>query len=87
MFAVNLFDVEESNITVGNGARLTALGSPAKAERPPGTARDEWWVPLAVVVLALLMIEWLVYERDGVRRLVARGRPLLHRPRLRRRGA
>jgi hypothetical protein len=89
-FAVDLFDVDESTITPGSGAGLEALGSTAAgpgaspgsgagttdpvAARPP--ARDELWTPLLIVVLALLCIEWAVYERDslsrGRRALVAR---------------
>ena len=89
-FAVDLFDVDESTITPGSGAGLEALGSTAAAPgasaapgagatdpvaaRPP--ARDELWTPLLIVVLALLCIEWAVYERDslsrGRRALVAR---------------
>ena len=37
------------------------------AERP--SARDELWVPIVLVVLALLLIEWTVYHRDAAIRL------------------
>lgn len=36
-------------------------------ERPP--ARDELWVPIVLVALAVLLAEWLVYQRDAVTRL------------------
>jgi hypothetical protein len=36
-------------------------------ERPP--ARDELWVPIVLVALAILLAEWLVYQRDAVTRL------------------
>jgi hypothetical protein len=70
LFAVDLFSNDESNIRPGDGARLTALGTnvppdPANA----GTARDEFWPLLAALTLLFLVIEWLVYERDGARRV------------------
>jgi hypothetical protein len=89
-FAVDLFDVDESTITPGSGAGLEALGTaagtgadgspaPSGAADPAAArpaARDELWIPLLIVVLALLCIEWAVYERDslsrGRRALVAR---------------
>jgi hypothetical protein len=37
-------------------------------EQQPG-ARDELWVLVVLVVLAVLVIEWLVYHRDAVTRL------------------
>jgi hypothetical protein len=86
--------VDESTITPGSGAGLEALGTTAGAgasgsPAPAGTtdpaatrpaARDELWIPLLVIVLVLLCIEWAVYERDslsrGRRALMARlGRP------------
>jgi hypothetical protein len=71
VFAVDLFDEDESNIAPGNGSRIVALGGTETAPgTATGTARDEWWVPLVVIALALLVAEWLVYERDGVRRIV-----------------
>ena len=53
--------------TGGPGAAATA--------RPP--ARDELWIPIILIVLAVLMAEWLVYQRDAVLRLWRgfRGRP------------
>ena len=99
-FAVDLFDVAESNIAPGTAAALTALGggagapvgSPAPsasggaspsasaapspppvvapavpADRPP--ARDPLWVPIVLLVLAVLVVEWAVYQRDALTRL------------------
>jgi hypothetical protein len=100
-FAVDLFDVAESNIAPGTAAALTALGggaapsdsaapsgsggaspsasveptpSPsavvapvAPADRPP--ARDQLWVPILLLVLAVLVVEWAVYQRDALTRL------------------
>ncbi|KRT63411.1 MAG: hypothetical protein XU10_C0011G0023 [Chloroflexi bacterium CSP1-4] len=69
-FAVDLFDPEESNIASGDGARLAALGGPPAAGGQAGIARDEWWIPIALLALLLLLAEWLVYERDGARRIL-----------------
>src|SRR3990170_2518981 len=69
-FAVDLFDPEESNIASGDGARLAALCGPPAAGGQAGIARDEWWIPIALLALLLLLAEWLVYERDGARRIV-----------------
>jgi hypothetical protein len=71
LFAVDLFSTDESNIRPGDGARISALGTelpddPAAA----GTARDEFWPLLAALTLVFLIIEWLVYERDGARRVL-----------------
>jgi Ca-activated chloride channel family protein len=71
LFAVDLFSHEESNIRPGDGARLEALGSngdPAAVEA--GVARDEFWPWLVLLALGFLVAEWVVYERDGARRLV-----------------
>jgi len=50
-----------------------ASGAPA-ADRPP--ARDELWVPVLLAVLAFLLVEWAVYQRDALIRAwrVLRGR-------------
>jgi hypothetical protein len=81
-FAVELFDPAESNIAPGSAAAIEALGggtgssSPAASgggaagattDRPP--ARDELWVPIVLIALAVLFAEWIVYQRDAVTRL------------------
>jgi Ca-activated chloride channel family protein len=98
-FAVDLFDVDESNIAPGQAVRLTALGgfvpppdaepsgspgasgapvptaaptasaAPAAAADPRPPARDELWVPILLIVLVALCVEWAVYQRDAVIRL------------------
>jgi hypothetical protein len=80
-FAVDLFDVAESDIAPGSGETLTALGRPTSTAAPgasgsPGTgaaaarpaARDELWVPLVLIALAALLVEWAVYQRDALTR-------------------
>jgi Ca-activated chloride channel family protein len=79
-FAVDLFDVTESNIAPGNPAAIAALGttSGASPSASPGTtpeaterpaARDELWWPIALLALAVLCVEWGVYQRDAVIRM------------------
>ena len=81
-FAVDLFDVDESTIAPGSAASIEALGrAPAASPGPSGgtpngtaaterpTARDELWIPIVLIVLVALCIEWAVYQRDAVIRL------------------
>ncbi|MEA2676784.1 MAG: hypothetical protein QOJ81_925 [Chloroflexota bacterium] len=71
LFAVDLFSTDESNIRPGDGARLTALGADVPLDPANvGTAHDEFWPLLAALTLLFLIIEWLVYERDGARRVL-----------------
>jgi hypothetical protein len=42
-------------------------GGTTNEPRPP--ARDELWVPIVLIVLLVLVVEWLVYQRDSVLRL------------------
>ena len=74
-FAVDLFDVDESTIAPGSAAAIAALGG-ARASPAPGgggnaatdrpTSRDELWVPIVLIVLAVLCVEWAVYHRDAL---------------------
>ena len=48
-------------------AASPATGGGTAEPRPP--ARDELWVPIVLLVLAFLVAEWLVYQRDAVLRL------------------
>ena len=76
-FAVDLFDVGESTIAPGSAARIEGLGTaPGASPRPgtagsgaPATTRDELWVPILLIVLLALCVEWAVYHRDAVIRL------------------
>jgi hypothetical protein len=75
-FAVDLFDVDESTIAPGSAATIEALGVAPSASAAPGTAattrpsaRDELWIPIVLVVLLVLSIEWAVYHRDAVLRI------------------
>jgi Ca-activated chloride channel homolog len=74
-FSVAMLDVDESNIAPGSAAAIESLGAARPApgtggvvvdERPP--ARDELWIPIVLIALAVLTVEWLVYERDTLAR-------------------
>jgi Ca-activated chloride channel family protein len=80
-FAVDLFDVDESTIAPGSAAAIEALGITADASPGPGTGggtggaterpttRDELWVPIVLLVLTFLCVEWALYHRDGFIRI------------------
>ena len=81
-FAVDLFDVDESTIAPGSAAAIEALGIGPVPSASPGTgtgqgtpaatrptARDELWVPIVLLVLLGLCVEWAVYHRDALTRL------------------
>ncbi|HEY8990219.1 MAG TPA: VWA domain-containing protein [Candidatus Limnocylindrales bacterium] len=80
-FAVDLFDVDESAIAPGANRILEDLGrarpapgasgapaggEDAAASRPP--ARDELWIPIVLIVLVGLCVEWTLYHRDALLR-------------------
>ncbi len=77
-FAVDLFDVDESTIAPGSAAAIEALGTTAAGSPEPGTGgatterpttRDELWVPIVLLVLTFLCVEWALYHRDGLTRI------------------
>lgn len=71
LFAVDLFASGESNIVPGDSTALSALGTTRAPDQASlGLARDDWWPPLVLIVLVILMAEWVVYERDGGRRIL-----------------
>jgi VWA domain-containing protein/aerotolerance regulator-like protein len=86
-FAVDLFDVGESNIAPGSVAAIEGLGTAPDPSSSPGngaptdrpTTRDELWLPIVLLVLIGLCVEWALYHRDAVvrmrRSLVARFGP------------
>ncbi|MEW5958274.1 MAG: VWA domain-containing protein [Chloroflexota bacterium] len=64
-FAVNFFNPSESTLTPHARLAVTADPVPESPEAAGlSPARREWWRPLAAVALALLVIEWLVYQRS-----------------------
>ena len=79
-FVVALFDVNESTIAPGSPAAISGLGTAGPGASPaPGasgaptdpatqrpTTRDELWVPIVLLILAVLCIEWALFHRDGL---------------------
>jgi hypothetical protein len=68
--------VDESTIAPGAAAAIEQLGaapSSAPVAGGPATtrpaARDELWIPLVLLVLLVLAVEWAVYHRDAVTRI------------------
>ncbi len=71
LFAVDLFAPEESNIRPGDGARIASLGRDTPIDPAAvGVSRNEFWPILVALTLLFLVAEWLVYERDGARRIM-----------------
>ena len=68
-FAVNLFSPLESNIiALDNLPGVEAQSSQAAAGAEAG--QREWWRWFALAALLLLVLEWLVYQRAALRRLL-----------------
>ena len=69
--------MDESTIAPGSAATIESLGATPSTSPQPGAgsaeprpaARDELWIPLVLLVLLGLSIEWAVYHRDAVTRL------------------
>lgn len=68
--AVNLYAPQESALRPGEPFAAAAIrdDGTGRAVQP---ARREWWRLLALAALIVLMVEWLVYQRGTVARLVA----------------
>jgi hypothetical protein len=77
--AANLFNPGESRVTPGDPTRIADLGSVGPAPGSGGlSARSEWWWPLALAGLLLLLAEWILFHRPtrrAVARLLRRGTP------------
>jgi hypothetical protein len=46
-----------------------APGAGGVGAEPRHPARDELWIPIVLIALVVLSVEWLVYHRDAVTRL------------------
>jgi len=75
-FAVNFFSPQESQVQPAQVLPGLASGGDPRDESPQA-ARREWWRPLALVALALLAVEWLLYQRASVARLWGETRQLV----------
>jgi Ca-activated chloride channel homolog len=68
-FAVNLFSPPESD--VAPALTLPVLdSSQADGGQLPLQARREWWRPIGFAALAFLLMEWMVYQRANLARLL-----------------
>ncbi len=62
-FAVNLFATGESDIEPAPAGQLQLGGAATAAEADEKLGLQEFWLPLALAALLLLLIEWYVYHR------------------------
>jgi hypothetical protein len=70
--AVNLFDPDESDVSPGDPMRIVDMGRvPEGGTDSTQPTRAEWWWPLVLAALALLLVEWVLFHRP-TRRTVAR---------------
>jgi hypothetical protein len=70
-FAANLFAPQESAIQPAGNLAVASAANPQTAG-PSQPGYREWWRPVALLALLLLVIEWLVYQRAAVARLFTR---------------
>ena len=70
LFAVNLFSPQESAIDPADNLPITGVSAAGGQSTSEQRARREWWRPWALLALALLCIEWLVYQRNALAFLV-----------------
>ncbi len=84
--AVNLFSVDESDVRPDDPQRIVEMGRVSAADDPSTQpTRAEWWWPLALAALGLLLVEWMLFHRP-TRRSIQRAmrampQPLGARPR------
>ena len=69
--AANLFSPGESDVAPGDAQRIVDMGRVSSAAEDAGTTRSEWWWPIALLVIALLLVEWVLFHRP-TRRSLAR---------------
>ena len=63
-FAVNLFDPRESDLATRGADQAIQIGNTAVTDvRRSAPARLDWWKPLAVLALGVLLFEWFIYNR------------------------
>ncbi|MEO7909270.1 MAG: BatA and WFA domain-containing protein [Roseiflexaceae bacterium] len=73
-FAVNLFSKEESTITPQSELKIQQTSGLQQATAGERVGRQEFWRWLAAIALVVLVIEWLVYQRNGIAYLRQRWR-------------
>src|SRR5215216_884585 len=73
-FAVNLFSKEESTIVPQPDLKIQQTSGLQQATAGERVGRQEFWRWLAAIALVVLVIEWLVYQRNGIAYLRQRWR-------------
>jgi Ca-activated chloride channel homolog len=73
-FAVNLFSKAESTIGPQPELKIQQTSGLQQATAGERVGRQEFWRWLAALALVVLVIEWLVYQRNGIAYLRQRWR-------------
>jgi hypothetical protein len=73
-YAVNLFSAEESKIAPQAELNVPQISGLQQAVTRERVGRQEFWRWLAAAALLVLLIEWLVYQRNGIAYLRQRWR-------------
>lgn len=73
-FAINLFSADESKIEPKNELKIQQTSGLQQATAGERVGRQEFWRWLAAIALVVLVIEWLVYQRNGIAYLRQRWR-------------
>jgi VWA domain-containing protein/aerotolerance regulator-like protein len=73
-FAVNLFSKDESTIVPQPELKIQQTSGLQQATAGERVGRQEFWRWLAAIALVVLVIEWLVYQRNGIAYLRQRWR-------------
>jgi hypothetical protein len=73
-YAVNLFSADESKIAPQAELNIPQVSGLQQAVTRERVGRQEFWRWLAAAALAILMVEWLVYQRNGIAYLRQRWR-------------
>jgi hypothetical protein len=73
-YAVNLFAPDESKIATQPELKVPQVSGLQQAVTRDRVGRQEFWRWLAALALVVLVIEWLVYQRNGIAYLRERWR-------------
>jgi Ca-activated chloride channel family protein len=73
-YAVNLFSADESKIAPQAELKIQQTSGLQQATTSERVGRQEFWRWLAALALIVLVIEWLVYQRNGIAYLRQRWR-------------
>jgi hypothetical protein len=65
-YAVNLFNADESKIAPQAELKIQQVSGLQQATTADPVGRQEFWRWLAALALIILVIEWLVYQRNGI---------------------